>query len=69
MQTEHQCLKWLDCLKENNGRLTRWILVLQRYDFQVVYRSGKANDNADGLSKAIPDKSIHYGVDMKGDGL
>ena len=67
MQTDHHCLEWLYHLKENNVRLTRWSLVLQPYDFQVIYRSGKANDNADGLSRAFQDELIHYGVDKKGD--
>ena len=69
VQTDHRCLEWLDRIKENNARLTRWSLVLQPYDFKVVYRSGKANDNADGLSRAFPDESTHYGVDKKGGGV
>ena len=52
IQTDHHSLTWLDRLKENNARLTRWSLSLQPYDFEVIYRSGKANGNADALSRA-----------------
>ena len=38
VQTDHCCLEWLDCLKENNARLTRWSLSLQPYAFKIVYR-------------------------------
>ena len=50
IQTDHRSLEWLDRLKENNARLTLWSLALQPYQFQVKYRTGKANSNADGLS-------------------
>ena len=53
VETDHRCLEWLDRLKENNTRLTRWSLSLQFYMFKVVYRKGKANNNADGLSRAF----------------
>ena len=52
IQTDHRALIWLDRLKENNTRLTRWSLSLQPYKFKVAYRSGKANGNADALSQA-----------------
>lgn len=51
IQTDHRALIWLDRLKENNARLTRWSLALQPYQFKVAYRSGKANANADALSR------------------
>ena len=69
IQTDHRCLEWLDLLKENNARLTWWTLALQPYDFRVVYRGGKSNENADGLSRILTDDSTHDGVDKKGDGV
>ena len=50
--TDHRSLEWLDRIKENNGRLTRWSLFLQPYQYTVVYRPGTQNGNADGLSRA-----------------
>ena len=53
IQTDHHALEWLDRLKDNNSRLTRWSLALQPYQFTVQYRSGKANNNADALSRTF----------------
>ena len=50
IKTDHRSLEWLDRLKENNARLTRWSLSFQPYQFEVKYRSGKKNSNADALS-------------------
>ena len=51
IQTEHRALQWLHQFKENNSRLTRWSLVLLPYTFTVQHRKGKANGNADALSR------------------
>ena len=50
--TDHRSLEWLDRVKENNPRLTRWSLFLQPYQYKVMYRPGRMNGNADGLSRA-----------------
>lgn len=52
IQTDHRSLTWLDKLKDNNARLTRWSLFLQPYNYTVEHRAGKANGNADALSRA-----------------
>ena len=52
IQTDHRALEWLGRLKENNAQLSRWSLALQPYRFEVHYRPGKANGNADALSRA-----------------
>jgi Integrase zinc binding domain len=49
--TDASALRWLMTLKENDGRLLRWAMRLQEYDLTVVYRPGKLNGNADGLSR------------------
>ena len=57
METDHRALQWLDRLKDNNMRLTRWSLFLQAYDYKVCYRPGMTNGNADALSRIVSDKS------------
>ena len=49
--TDHHALEWLDRLKTDNARLTRWSLSLQPYHFTVTYRPGKCNGNTDALSR------------------
>ncbi|XP_064467809.1 uncharacterized protein LOC135378652 [Ornithodoros turicata] len=52
IQTDHQALTWLSRLKNPAGRLARWSLTLQRYDFSIEYRRGTSNKVADALSRA-----------------
>jgi len=49
--TDHQALKWLHNLKSPSGRLTRWVMEMQQYDFEVEYRKGAMNRVADALSR------------------
>lgn len=49
--TDHKPLQWVMSIKEPNSRLTRWKLRLSEYDFTVTYKKGKANTNADALSR------------------
>ena len=70
IQTDHRALEWLDKLKENNSHLTRWSLALQPYQYRVVYRVGKANLNADALSRGFSSSSGATGVSQeKGGGV
>ena len=49
--TDHAPLKWMATAKDTNARITRWFLELQNFNFTVVHRSGRANGNADALSR------------------
>jgi hypothetical protein len=51
LATNHQPLKWLMEFDKLTGKLARWALILQEYDFQVVHRLGIANLDANGLSR------------------
>lgn len=49
--TDHASLKWLMSLKDLSGRLARWSLQLQAYDFAIEHRKGTENIVADTLSR------------------
>ena len=66
IQTDHRSLEWLDRLKENNGRLTRWSLALQPYQYSVQYRTGQKNGNADALSRYFVDATSESKEEVEG---
>ena len=49
--TDHNPLTSLKGLKDVGGRLTRWMIFLQQFDFEVEYRPGKNHENADAMSR------------------
>ena len=49
--TDHIALKYLMNVKADTGRIARWALALQGYDFNVIHRKGLVNRNADALSR------------------
>lgn len=63
--TDHHALQWMPTKKSLNKRLTRWALFLSEFSFEVQYRKGKDNANADGLSRnPIPAKDADSMVDI-----
>jgi transposase InsO family protein len=50
VQTDHQSLQWLHQVTKP-GRLSRWSLRLQEFDFDIQYRKGAQHANADGPSR------------------
>ena len=49
----HKALKYLQTLRTSNpqGRLARWSMDLKEFDFDVQFRKGVNNQNADALSR------------------
>jgi hypothetical protein len=56
--TDHDSLKYLVNKPDLSGRIARWILLLQEFDYEVVVKSGKSNSNADYLSRLRGKESI-----------
>jgi hypothetical protein len=49
VRTDHLSLQYLK--KAEKGRLARWAICLDEFDFEIKYRKGKANINADVASR------------------
>ena len=49
--TDHASLKWLMSQSDLNGRLARWSLNLQGYNFSIEHRKGKLHIVPDSLSR------------------
>lgn len=50
--TDHFSLLWLHKLKDPTGRLGRWAVRLQQFDFDLIHRKGQENIVPDSLSRA-----------------
>ena len=49
--SDNIALKWLQKIRDQNGRLGRWSIKLQGYNFTVIHKPGIKNQNADSLSR------------------
>ena len=49
--TDNVSVKWLQQIKNCQGRLGRWALLLQGYNMEIIQKSSRNNANADGLSR------------------
>ena len=48
---DHDALKYMVNKPQLSGRMARWVLLLQEFDFTVEVRPGKSHANADHLSR------------------
>ncbi|CAF4870377.1 unnamed protein product [Pieris macdunnoughi] len=49
--TDHKPLQWLFNCKDPGSRLIRWRLKLEEFEYDIKYKKGKINSNADALSR------------------
>lgn len=56
--TDHQAITYLKNFKHKNDKLTRWKMLLEQYNFDVYYREGRLNVEADCLSRNPIDDRI-----------
>ena len=56
--TDHNPLKSLKGLKDIGGRLSRWMIFLQQFNFQFEYKPGKSHGNADAMSRRPSNENV-----------
>jgi His(2)-Cys(2) zinc finger./Integrase core domain. len=49
--TDHKPLQWLFSVKDPNSKLVRYRLKLAEFEYDITYKKGTLNSNADGLSR------------------
>ena len=49
--TDHKPLTWIVSVKDPGSRLLRWRIKLEEHDYEIVFKKGVANTNADALSR------------------
>ena len=55
---DHNPLTSLTGHKDVGGCLTRWMIFLQQFNFEVEYKPGKNHNNADAMSRIPPSDDI-----------
>jgi hypothetical protein len=53
VRSDHQPLKFLMSSSQPVSRLARWLIRLEKYEFEIEYRAGKKHGNADGMSRLV----------------
>ena len=51
MFTDHSSLKYLVNKPVLGGRICRWLLLFQEYDFEIIVKLGRLNAGSDHLSR------------------
>ena len=57
IQSDHNALVWLHNVKYPSSRLLRWRLMMEEYEYAIVYVKGKENKAADCLLRLFPIQS------------
>ena len=60
--TDHKSLQWLQTQPNLSARQTRWVELLQQFEFEIVYKEGKTNIVADALSRRPDHKANHISI-------
>jgi hypothetical protein len=60
--TDHTGLTWIFNVKDPSSRLMRWKLLLEEYDYEIQYRAGQQNCDADSLSRC-PSQCLNVNVE------
>ena len=68
VKTDHNPLVYLNNTKNKSSRVCRWRLQLSEYKFEIEYKKGVLNTNADALSRVgevMEEKDAEEGSDRR----
>jgi len=66
--TDHSALSWLMNITDPTGRLARWAIYLQAYEFEIIHRKGNIHSNADTLSRPVMEVALVNTILTENDG-
>ena len=61
VHTDYSALRYLISMKDAKPRLIHWVLLLQKFDFDVNDRKGTENQVADHLSRLRDESMREFG--------
>ena len=68
VRTDHAALQWLRKTPEPIGQQSRWLEVLEEFDFKIEHRPGAKHNNADALSRRPCRQCGACGTDVESPG-
>ena len=65
--TDHRPLVWINSMNDPTSRVMRWRERLKEFEFNIQYKAGRADANADALSRnpIIPEEAEIYPIKVK----
>ena len=66
IRTDHRPLSWIMNTAKPASRLARWLILLSNYEFDIDYRPGRVNSNADALSRLVKTDEPDVEIDPPG---
>jgi hypothetical protein len=67
--TDHSVLAWLMNITDPTGRLARWAIYIQAYEFEIIHRKGSVHSNADTLSRPVMEFTLVNNVMKESDSV
>jgi hypothetical protein len=56
--TDHNALVWLLLIRDPTGKLARWAIYLQSYDYEIKHRKGRVHSHVYTLSRPVLTVSV-----------
>ncbi|KAG5867375.1 hypothetical protein JTB14_008491 [Gonioctena quinquepunctata] len=64
LSTDNSALTWLDRVKDERAKLTRWALLFQGYSFKIIHILGRSSQLPDFLSRNLENKETRIDIEL-----